>query len=144
MTGLAGATGWIGPQQVLLSALGTGSGNSGELVARPDLARHPFVENAKRIRQDIQVLGTTDAEPDIVVLGRGVAGVREVSVHVQRTGHGRGASLFTAALATVPEAEVVLATTPVNDGHILSSAIAGGFRPIGGVQLFSNRPEHKL
>ena len=45
------------------------------------------------------------------VLGRGVAGVREVSVHVQRTGHGRGASLFTAALATVSEAEVVLATT---------------------------------
>lgn len=144
VTALAGATGWIGPQQVLLSALGTGSGNSGALVARADLSRHPFVENAKRIRQDIQVLGTADAHPDIVVLGRGVAGIREISVQVNHQTPGRGESLFAAALATVPEYEVVLATIPVYDGHGLGSAIAGGFRPIGGVQLFSNRPEHKL
>ncbi len=144
VTALAGASGWIGPPQVLLTALGTGSGHAGDLVARSDLTRHPFVESAKRIRQDIQVLGSTDADPDIVVLGRGVAGIREVSVKVGRSGHGRGEALFAAALATVPEYEVVLAATPIFDGHILNCAIAAGFRPIGGVQLFSNRPEHKL
>ena len=141
---LAGPTGWIGPQQVLLSALGTGSGQGSLLVARPDLARHPFVETAKRIRQDIQVLGTSDPDPDIVVLGRGVAGIREISIRVAHPVHGRGAELTRAALATVPENEVVVMSTPVYDGRALNNAIDGGFTPIGGVQLFSNRPEHKL
>ena len=94
VTALAGPTGWIGPQQVLLVAVGTGSGNSGELVARADLSRHPFVENVKRIRQDIQVLGSADADPDIVVLGRGVAGVREISVQVNHRATAAGASLL--------------------------------------------------
>lgn len=144
ITALAGPTGWIGAQQVLLSALGTGTGNSGDLLARPDLSRHPFVESAKRIRQDIQVLGTKDPEPDIVVLGRGVAGMREISFQVAHHAPARAAALIGAALGTVPDHEVVLTATPVFDGWALNSAIAAGFRPIGGVQLFSNRPEHKL
>lgn len=144
---LAGAAGWIGPPQVLLAALGTGSGVGGGLVARPDLVRHPFVEGVRRVRQDVQVLGTVDPEPDLVVLGRGVAGVREISVEPSRRAQhapGRGAALVAAALGTIPQGEVVLTSTPVSDGRALNTAIEGGFRPIGGVHLFSDRPEHKL
>lgn len=144
---LAGPTGWIGVPQTLLVNLGTGSADGGRLVARPDLSRHPFVESAKRTRQDIQVLGTSDPEnPDIVVLGRGVAGIREISVlvHPSRRGRGLGATLARDGLGCVPEFEVVLASIPSYDASALRCFLGAGFTAIGGVQLFSNRPEHKL
>lgn len=86
---LAGPTGWIDAPRVLLSALGTGAGQHASLTFRSDLTRHPFVEAAQRTRQDTQVLGSVDpAAAEIVVLGRGVAGVREISVYVPPAGRG--------------------------------------------------------
>ena len=141
---LAGPTGWIDAPRVLLSALGTGAGQHASLTFRSDLTRHPFVEAAQRTRQDTQVLGSVDpAAAEIVVLGRGVAGVREISVYVPPAGRGRGrgTALAREALNTVPENEIILAAATIGDAAGLRGLLRAGYAVIGGVHLFSNRPE---
>ncbi|GAB77425.1 hypothetical protein SAMN05421595_1260 [Austwickia chelonae] len=145
VTALAGPTGWVGVPQILFCSLGTGAGQGGSLVARSDLSKHPAVELARRTLQDVQVLGAGDpADPDVVILGRGVAGVREIAVHRPHPYAPGGAQLVQAALGCVPENEVVLRCISTYDAPRISAAVEGGMTPIGGVQLFSTRPEHKL
>lgn len=145
VTALAGQHGWIGPPQVLLSAVGSGMGQPGDLLARSDLTRHPSVVAARRTIQDAHVMAAGSPEqPDVVVLGRGVAGMREIAVSMARTGDPRAGDLVRDALGCVPESEVVLMCVPTYDAHGLVAAREGGFTPVGGAQLFSTRPEHKL
>ena len=144
---LAGPTGWIGAPQLLFAALGTGAGQHTELASRSYLARHPYVEASRRSHQDLQILGAGEGDAvDLVVLSRGVAGVREVGVYVHPAGRGRGrgATLARAALDAVPENEVTLASSTLGDAAALRALTSAGFTPIGAVQMFSNRPEHKL
>lgn len=146
ITSLAGPAGWVGVPAVLHCALGTGgAGRSVELTARSDLSRHPAVTVLRRTLQDVQVLGSGEAaHPDLVVLGRGIAGMREIAVLPGHPGRYRNGELMREALACVPENEVTLLCVPVYEADALTAAAAGGFRAIGGVQLFSTRPEHKL
>lgn len=143
---LAGPTGWIGAPQLLFAALGTGGGQHAELTSRSDLARHPYVEASRRSHQDLQILGAGDADSvDLVVLSRGVAGVREIGVYVHPAGRGRGrgATLARTALDAVPENEVTLASSTLGDAAALRALTTAGFMPIGAVQMFSTRSEHK-
>lgn len=145
VTALAGPTGWIGAPQVLHVALGTGAGQTGALSARSDLSRHPAVATARRTLQDVQVLAAgAPQHEDVVVLGRGVAGVREICVQTALPGDPRAGGLAHQALGSVPENEIVLLCVPAYDARGLMAAAEAGFRPVGGVQLFSTRPEHKL
>ncbi|MBW3084330.1 hypothetical protein KEM60_00517 [Austwickia sp. TVS 96-490-7B] len=147
VTAMAGPTGWVGVPQVLFCALGTGAGQSGTLTARSDLGRAPCVGVARRTLQDIQVLGSAVGEStDVVILGRGVAGVREIGVYPSTATATvtHLATMVHAALDSVPENEVVLFSVDTYDARMITAATQAGFRAVGGVQLFSTRPEHKL
>lgn len=150
LTALAGEAGWIDSLDVLLLALGRGNENAhnaNALVSRPDLAKHPRVEFARRVRQNVQVFGRAEPDrQDVVTLGTGVAGLREVSFEVdpRALGHGESADLIDAALHTVPLNEVVVATVAPGNAASLRACLHAGFVPAGSVQLFSSRPEHRL
>ncbi|GAB94498.1 GNAT superfamily N-acetyltransferase [Kineosphaera limosa] len=146
---LAGPTGWIDSLDVLLLGTGRGAndGGHGGLVARPDLAKHPRAEYARRVRTDVQVLGRPETDRnDVVILAHGVAGLREISGEVDpaHRGHGAGAELMGLALGAVPENEVVVASVAPGNAASLRACLRAGMEPVGSIQLFSSRPEHRL
>lgn len=146
---LAGPTGWIDSLDVLMlgAGRGTNDGGPGGLVSRADLATHPRVQRAKRVGTDVQVLGRPEPDrKDIVVLSRGVAGLREIGFEVDpgHRGHGAGAELATMALAAVPHNEVVVVSVAPGNAASLRACLRAGFDPVGSIQLFSSRPEHRV
>ena len=147
LTELAGPTGWIDTLDVLMLASGRGSqGSTGPLVSRPDLAKHRIAEYARRVRTDVQVMGRPEPDRhDIVTLGHGVAGLREISFEVEESLRGRGTAheLIGMALAAVPEHEVVAACVAPGNAAGLRACLRAGFAPVGGVQLFSSRAERR-
>lgn len=148
LTQLAGPSGWIGSHDVLLLGAGRGSESGGgePLVSRPDLAQRPAVEHAKRILTDVQVMGRPDHDDrDLVILARGVGGLREVSVDVapERRGGGHGADLLVRALASVPENELIASPVFAGDAPAVAAYLAAGFVHVGSVQHFSSRPERR-
>ncbi len=143
---LAGPTGWVGSVDVLFVGLGTGSEGraGGSLVSRSDQGQHPVVLAARRVCQDVQVLGTAQNN-DVVVLGRGLAGIREIHFALDESNRARGlgAQLVRDALACVPKDELVVACVPAGTAAAIRAASRAGMSPIGSVQLFSTRPEHR-
>lgn len=147
LTQLAGPNGWIGSHDLLLLGRGRGeSGASEALVTRPDLAHRPAAEHAKRILTDVQVMGRPDpSDQDLVILARGVGGLREVSVEVdpERRGQGHGAELLVRALGSVPENELIASPVFAGDAAAVAMYTAAGFLHVGSVQHFSSRPERR-
>lgn len=148
LTRLAGPTGWIGSHDLLLLGAGRGSDSGGAeaLVSRPDLSHRPVAEHAKRILADVQVMGSPDHnDHDLVILARGVGGVREVTVDVapERRGTGHGAHLLERALDSVPENELIASPVFAGDAAAVAAYIAAGFVHVGTVQHFSSRPERR-
>jgi hypothetical protein len=143
LTELAGPTGWIGALNVLMLGRGAGAG-AANLVTRHDLAAHPLAQLAHRSSQDVQVLGRSDEQiEDLVILSRGVAGVREIAIAAAGHGPGHGAELIRDALACVPEDELVVASVPPGNAAALRAALDADLTPVGAVQLFSSRPERR-
>lgn len=144
---LAGERGSVDGLDMLF--LGSGTGNrqaSHGLVSRPDLAKHPRVDAARRFRQELQVFGRADrAITDVVVLARGVAGLREIFVELDlgRRGQGLGARIVRDALDCVPEHELVAACVPPSNAAGVKALMAAGMTPVGSIQLFSDRPERR-
>lgn len=136
---LAGRDGWIDSLDVLLTARGTGGadGTSG-LVPRPDLAGHQRVRFATDVRDDVTVLGFPDpARSAVVILSRGIAGLRELSFEIEPTRRGgAGAALIEHALSTVPVDEWVVAVAAPGNAASLRALLSAGFTPIGSIQLF--------
>ncbi|MDO5698207.1 MAG: N-acetyltransferase [Dermatophilus congolensis] len=148
LTQLAGPSGWIGSHDMLLLGAGRGSDSGGAdaLVSRPDLAHRPAAEHAKRILTDVQVMGRPDHDDhDLVILARGVGGLREVSVDVapDRRGDGHGVELLARALASVPENELIASPVFAGDAPAVAAYLASGFVHVGSVQHFSSRPERR-
>lgn len=148
LTTLAGPSGWIDTLDVLLVARGAGAeGLSGRtLVTRNDHESNDLVQYSRRVRQDVQVLGPADGDSqDLVVLGRGLAGLSEISFAVDERlrGQGRATQLVTDALACIPRDELVVARVAPARAPTLRAMIRAGFVPVGSVQLFSNRPERR-
>ncbi|WP_168581546.1 GNAT family protein [Gephyromycinifex aptenodytis] len=139
--------GWIDSLDLLFLGAGLGEQPGTEpLVTRHDLARIPLVEHARRVCSEVQVFGRPDpGSEDVVVLSRGIGGLRELFFHLapQRRGHGHGVELVRAALRAVPENELVVAcSAPANRPAVLTLERAG-LAPVGSVQLFSDRPERR-
>ena len=135
LTALAGPGGWVDSLDAVLVARGTGG--PGLLVPRPDLADHPRARHAVEVRDDVQVLGLPSCGA-VVLVSRGLGGLPEVSLEVEpaERGAGLGARLFRAALATVEEGEVVVASVAPGNAASLRAALAAGFVPVGSVQLY--------
>lgn len=138
ITALAGPDGWIDSLDALLVARGTGGPPA--LSARPDLAGHPRVAFARAVRDEVRVLGRADGD-ELAVLGRGIAGVTELSMEVPpaRRG-GAGRALVRDALTCVPAGEVVVAAVAPGNAASLRALLAAGFTPIGSSQLFRRAP----
>jgi hypothetical protein len=136
---LAGAGGWIDSLDVLLAARGTGSAGRTRLVDRPDLAGHPRVRFAAQIRDRPQVLGYPDRRRSaLAVVGRGLAGLPELSFELEpnRRGAGGGAALVGDALTAVPLGQLVVAAVAPGNAASLRALLPAGFVPLGSLQLF--------
>ena len=139
--------GWIDTLDLLFLGPGAGERHGGEsLVMRSDLGRHPIVEHARRVRSEVQVYGSADpAVEDVVVLARGVGGLREISFELdpRHRGRGRGVELVRAALHCVPENELVAACAPPANLPCTTTLTRAGLAPYGTIQLFTDRPERR-
>jgi GNAT superfamily N-acetyltransferase len=135
MTLLAGEGGTVDVLDALLVAAGTGGGT---LPARPDLDLHPRVGYARAWRRDVRVFGD---ERGMVTLSRGLGGLLELSFEVDadRRGAGLGRSLLREALGLAPPGEPVLAAVAPGNAASLRALLAGGFTPVGSVQLVRPR-----
>lgn len=139
--------GWIDTLDVLFLGPGAGEQTGGDhLVMRSDLAKHPLAEHAKRVRSEVQVYGSADpAREDVVVLARGVGGLREISFELdpRHRGQRRGVELVRAALHCVPENELVAACAAPANLPSTKSLVRAGLAPYGTIQLFTDRPERR-
>ena len=140
-----GFLGWLGERlgslpgslDVVLAAEGVGGDPPLALrpVADPD--GHPRAARAARYRGDLQVWTDPDGA-GVVVLGRGLAGRREVSFEVDpgRRNRGLGRLLVAAARHLTPQGEVLFAQVAPGNAASLRVVEAAGFRPIGAEVLF--------
>jgi len=140
-----GFLGWLGEQlgslpgslDVVLAARGLGGEPPLELRAGVDPDRHPRAARALRYRGDLEVWTTADGA-GVLVLGRGLAGRREVSFEVDpgRRNRGLGRLLVAAARHLTPQGEVLFAQVAPGNAASLRVVGAAGFRPIGAEVLF--------
>lgn len=130
---LAGPDGDIGVLDATLAGLGRGpraaADHSRRLSERTDLADHPRVRHATRLRQDVRVFGD---ERGLVTLGRGLAGRRELSIQVDEAQQGRavGPGLLADGLELVPAGEVVFAAVSPGNVRSLRLFLRAGFVPV--------------
>ena len=141
----AGFLGWLGERlgshpgslDVVLAA--PGLGGDPPLALRPveDPARHPRAARAQRYRRDLRVWADADGA-GVLVVGRGLAGRREVSFEVDpsRRNRGLGRLLVAAPRHLIPAGEPLFAQVSPGNAASLRVVEAAGFRPIGAEVLF--------
>jgi GNAT superfamily N-acetyltransferase len=140
-----GFLGWLGEQlgslpgslDVVLAARGLGGEPPLELGAGVDPDRHPRAARALRYRGDLEVWTSPDGA-GVLVLGRGLAGRREVSFEVDpgRRNRGLGRLLVAAARHLTPPGEPLFAQVAPGNAASLRVVEVAGFRPIGAEVLF--------
>jgi hypothetical protein len=126
---LAGPGGWIGSQDAVLVARGTGTR---ALPERDDLDDHPRVVRSRRHRRDVRVFGDDDG---VVTIGRGLVDRTEISVEVFRPGRGHGGRLIAAGRGLVPAGSLVWAQVAPGNAASLRAFLRAGFVPIGAETL---------
>ncbi len=144
---------WLGLQlgmppgslDVVLVADGTGRPDDDHPLAEveaPDPAFADRVARARHHRSDVRLF-TDPGARGIVILGRGLAQRREVSLEIapRRRGRGVGAALARATLGLVPEGESLFAQVAPGNVASLRAFLRAGYRPIGAEVLFLVRPE---
>ena len=121
----------------VVAARGLGGEPPLELRAGVDPDRHPRAARALRYRGDLEVWTTADGA-GVLVLGRGLAGRREVSFEVDpgRRNRGLGRLLVAAARHLTPPGEPLFAQVAPGNAASLRVVEAAGFRPIGAEVLF--------
>jgi len=137
--------GWLGDRlgsrpgslDVVLAAGGLGGSPPLELTPGVDPDRHERVARALRYRSDLQVW-TAEGDAGVLVLGRGLAGRREVAFEVDpaRRNRGLGRSLVAAARHLTPPGEPLFAQVAPGNAASLRVVEVAGFRPIGAEVLF--------
>jgi GNAT superfamily N-acetyltransferase len=137
--------GWLGERlgsrpgslDVVLASDGLGGSPPLELTPGVDLDRHERVARALRYRSDLQVW-TAEGDAGVLVLGRGLAGRREVAFEVDpaRRNRGLGRSLVAAARHLTPPGEPLFAQVAPGNAASLRVVEVAGFRPIGAEVLF--------
>ena len=120
----------------MLAAPGLPDPSDGQLRASLPV-EHARVSRAERYREQIAVYTAVDGEA-VVVLGRGLAGRREVSLEIDEAARGRGFGrrLLLGARSLIPEGDVVFAQVAPGNAASLRAFLAAGFRPIGSEVLF--------
>jgi GNAT superfamily N-acetyltransferase len=137
--------GWLGERlgsrpgslDVVLAADGLGGDPPLELTPGVGLDGHQRVVRALRYRDRLQVW-TAQGGAGVLVLGRGLAGRREVAfeVHPARRNRGLGRLLVAAARHLTPPGEPLFAQVAPGNAASLRVVGAAGFRPIGAEVLF--------
>lgn len=127
-----------GSLDVVLAA--HGHGDVPPLERRDDADAHDRVIRALRYRAEVAVHADA-GHSGVVIVGRGLAGRREVSLEVDpdRRGEGIGTSLARAALGLVPAGEPLFAQVAPGNVASLRAFLAAGFRPICSEVLFLRR-----
>jgi len=140
ITALAGADGWIDSLDMLMATRGTGRpGVAPRLIDRPDLATHPRARLAAGIRDHPRLMGYPDPHRSaLAVVGRGIAGLTEVSFELEppRRGAGGGAELARDALSAIPAGQLVVAAVAPGNAASVRALLSAGFVPLGSLQLF--------
>lgn len=143
---------WLGLQlgtppgslDVVLVAGGTGRPDDNHPlteIEEPEPALADRVARARRYRSEVHLY--TDAQArGIVILGRGLAQRREVSLEVgpKRRGRGIGTALARAARGLVAEGEPLYAQVAPGNVASLRAFLRAGYRPVGAEVLFLVRP----
>jgi GNAT superfamily N-acetyltransferase len=126
-----------GSLDLVLAAAGLGGDPPLALRAVEDVARHPRAARAQRYRRDLRAWIDPDGA-GVLVLGRGLAGRREVSFEVDpaRRNRGLGRLLVAAARHLTPAGEPLFAQVSPGNAASLRVVEAAGFRPIGAEVLF--------
>jgi GNAT superfamily N-acetyltransferase len=137
--------GWLGERlnsrpgslDVVLAAEGLGGTPPLELTPAVGLDRHQRVARSLRYRDDLEVW-TVPEGAGVLVLGRGLAGRRELAFEVDppRRNRGLGRLLVAAARQLTPAGEVLFAQVAPGNAASLRVVEAAGFRPIGAEVLF--------
>jgi GNAT superfamily N-acetyltransferase len=137
--------GWLGERlgsrpgslDVVLAAEGQGGAPPLDLTPAVGLDRHRRVARSLLYRDDLQVW-TAQEGAGVLVLGRGLAGRREVAFEVDpaRRNRGLGRLLVTAARHLTPAGEPLFAQVAPGNAASLRVVEAAGFRPIGAEVLF--------
>jgi GNAT superfamily N-acetyltransferase len=126
-----------GSLDVVLAAEGLGGRPPLALLPLADPDRHRRVADARRHRTGLEVW--TDPEgAGMLLLGRGLAGRRELAVEVEpaRRGRGLGRRLVAAARHLTPPGEPLFAQVAAGNAASLRALGAAGFRPLGAEVLF--------
>jgi GNAT superfamily N-acetyltransferase len=137
--------GWLGERvgsrpgslDVVLAAEGLGGDPPLGLRPVEDPGRHPRAARARRYRRELRVWTDPDGA-GVLVLGRGLAGRREVAFEVDpaRRNRGLGRLLVAAARHLTPAGEPLFAQVSPGNAASLRVVEAAGFRPIGAEVLF--------
>ena len=143
----AGFLAWLGEQ--LGAAPGSldmfllapeGVADAEPLERRDDLAEHPRVARAARYREELQVY-SDESGAGVLIVGRGLARRREVSVEVAPEARNAGLArrLAAAARTLVPPEEPLWAQVAPANAASVRAFLAAGYRPIGAEVLFLRR-----
>jgi GNAT superfamily N-acetyltransferase len=137
--------GWLGERlgsrpgslDVVLAAAGLGGAPPLELAPGFDLGRHQRVARALHYRSGLRVW-TAEGGAGVLVLGRGLAGRREVAFEVDpaRRNRGLGRLLALAARHLTPPGRPLFAQVAPGNAASLRVVEAAGFRPLGAEVLF--------
>jgi GNAT superfamily N-acetyltransferase len=137
--------GWLGERvgsrpgslDVVLAAEGLGGPPPLELAPAVALDRHERVARSLRYRDDLEVW-TVQGGAGVLVLGRGLAGRRELAFEVDpaRRNAGLGRLLVATARHLTPPGEFLFAQVAPGNAASLRVVEAAGFRPIGAEVLF--------
>jgi GNAT superfamily N-acetyltransferase len=108
-----------------------------ELLRLADPGGHPRVVEALRHRSDLEVWSDPE-RAGMVLLGRGLAGRRELAFEVEpgRRNRGLGRRLVAAARHLVPPGEPLFAQVAAGNAASRRALEAAGFRPLGAEVLF--------
>lgn len=146
LTELAGPDGWVSSLDLVMVRRPGGAPPAVDvppLVPRPDLEAQPRVAYAARLRDDLLVYGYP--EPDrtaVAIVGRGFAGLRELSYELEpdHRGRGEGAALVAAALAALESPTPLVACVAPGNVASLRVLLGCGFVPVASVQLLRRAP----
>jgi GNAT superfamily N-acetyltransferase len=126
-----------GSLDVVLAAEGLGGEPPLELRRVADRGGHQRVVEALRHRADLEVWSDPE-RAGMLLLGRGLAGRRELAFEVEpgRRDRGLGRRLVAAARHLTPPGEPLFAQVAAGNAASLRALQAAGFRPLGAEVLF--------
>jgi len=131
---LAGAEGWIDSLDAVLVSAPTREAER-TLVERPDLTDHPRVLVARKVRDDVRVLGHPGpGDRSLVTVSRGLGGLVELGIETD--GAADAVAMLREASTLVPDDEPVVAAVAPGNARALRTFLSAGFRPVASVQLY--------